>query len=428
MRGEGIPRSIAELTTQAKNYEFSKSVTFRTWVNVSKNVLREAEIHRMEGKYEEAYLLYMRFANLVIHDLPSHPHARYPGNEQSTRKLLREVENALTRMAEMRPIIEKNVEEYKKREEIALQRHVQNRQAQLRQAQKNQDVQLGSAHSSLSDRYMDPEELDFEFTDRLASIKKLRQNDTAQSSIEDHTTDHHIPGAWYSSKIPETSDLHSIGSSDGFSAIAPPVPPKSPGTVALPRSAGPEHRIRAQTEGGSPLRTVFVPDTLKDQFLKIAAPNTKRNLETCGILCGKLNRNAFFITHLVIPPQEATSDTCSTTDEELLFEYVESHELFILGWIHTHPSQSCFLSSIDLHTQNSYQIMLPEAVAIVCAPSTSPSWGVFRLTDPPGMDSIKNCPKSGFHPHTEEDLYKSAYPGHVSFKSQLSFHTKDLRE
>lgn len=380
----------------------------------------------MEGKYEEAYLLYMRFANLVINDLPSHPHARFPENEQSKRRLMRDVEDSLKKMAEMRPIIEKNVKEYKRHEEVILKRHLQNRQAQLRQAQKTQDVQFGSDHSSSSDRYMDPEELDAEFADNLASIRKLRQSD-AQLSVTDHSLDHHIPGAWYSSKLPTASELTSVGFSDDSSAIAPPVPPKSPGTVSLPRAAGPEHRIRTQTEGGSPLRTVFVPDTLKDKFLKIAAPNTKRNLETCGILCGKLNRNAFFITHLVIPPQEATSDTCSTTDEELLFEYVESHDLFILGWIHTHPSQSCFLSSIDLHTQNSYQIMLPEAVAIVCAPSTSPSWGVFRLTDPPGMDLVKKCSRSGFHPHEEENLYKSAYPGHVSFKSQLSFHTKDLR-
>jgi hypothetical protein len=27
------------------------------------------------------------------------------------------------------------------------------------------------------------------------------------------------------------------------------------------------------------------------------------------------------------------------------------HDLITLGWIHTHPSQKCFLSSIDLHTQ-----------------------------------------------------------------------------
>lgn len=34
----------------------------------------------------------------------------------------------------------------------------------------------------------------------------------------------------------------------------------------------------------------------------------------------------------------------------------------------THPSQTAFMSSVDLHTHCSYQIMMDEAVAIVCAP------------------------------------------------------------
>lgn len=46
------------------------------------------------------------------------------------------------------------------------------------------------------------------------------------------------------------------------------------------------------------------------------------------------NSNAFWITHLVIPKQEATSDTCSTTDEEGLFAFQDKHDLLTLGWIH----------------------------------------------------------------------------------------------
>ena len=37
-------------------------------------------------------------------------------------------------------------------------------------------------------------------------------------------------------------------------------------------------------------------------------------------------------------------------------------------WFQTHPTQTAFLSSVDLHTHCSYQLMLPEAIAIVCAP------------------------------------------------------------
>jgi STAM-binding protein len=51
-----------------------------------------------------------------------------------------------------------------------------------------------------------------------------------------------------------------------------------------------------------------------------------------------------------------------------------------LGWIHTHPTQTCFLSSIDLHTHFSYQVMLPEAIAIVMAPTSVPDSGIFSLS------------------------------------------------
>jgi hypothetical protein len=37
--------------------------------------------------------------------------------------------------------------------------------------------------------------------------------------------------------------------------------------------------------------------------------------------------------------------------------------------LQTHPRQQCFMSSIDLHTHCGFQSMLPEAVAIVLAPT-----------------------------------------------------------
>ncbi|KAL8708021.1 MAG: hypothetical protein Q9220_007017 [cf. Caloplaca sp. 1 TL-2023] len=125
----------------------------------------------------------------------------------------------------------------------------------------------------------------------------------------------------------------------------------------------------AHLENGTPLRTVFLPPDLRSRFLSIAQPNTKANLETCGILCGTLISNALFISKLVIPEQESTSDTCETINESDLFDYVDGEDLMVLGWIHTHPTQTCFMSSRDLHTHSGYQVMIPESIAIVCAPS-----------------------------------------------------------
>lgn len=185
----------------------------------------------------------------------------------------------------------------------------------------------------------------------------------------------------------------------------------------------------AYLENGTPLRTVFLPPDLRTHFLKVAAPNTRRNLETLGILCGTLISNAFFISKLLIPQQESTSDTCEAVNEAAIWEFCDSEDLMVLGWIHTHPTQTCFMSSRDLHTHYPYQKMLPESIAIVCAPSKQPDWGVFRLTDPPGLKTVASCTKTGlFHPHDEQNIYTDALrPGHVFEAKGLEFETVDLR-
>jgi STAM-binding protein len=219
-------------------------------------------------------------------------------------------------------------------------------------------------------------------------------------------------------------------------SAAPPVPRKD--NLTLTDSQPSQSDLNPSTftfkpsaylENGTPLRTVFLPPTLRHQFLALSNSNTKRNLETCGILCGTLISNALFISKLLIPEQESTSDTCETINETAIFEYCDAEDVMVLGWIHTHPSQTCFMSSRDLHTHCGYQAMLPESIAIVCAPSKEPSWGVFRLTDPPGLKSVLGCTQTGlFHPHAQSNLYTDALrPGHVFEAQGLEFDTVDLR-
>ncbi|XP_057474756.1 AMSH-like ubiquitin thioesterase 1 isoform X1 [Actinidia eriantha] len=149
----------------------------------------------------------------------------------------------------------------------------------------------------------------------------------------------------------------------------------------------------------SPLE-LHISTTLMDSFMKLAKTNTDKHLETCGVLAGLLKNRKFYVTALIIPKQESTSDSCQTTNEEEIFEVQDKQSLFPLGWIHTHPTQSCFMSSIDVHTHYSYQIMLPESIAIVMAPKdSSRKHGIFRLTTPGGMEIIRQCPQRGFHSH-----------------------------
>ncbi|CAM9366650.1 unnamed protein product [Discosporangium mesarthrocarpum] len=160
-------------------------------------------------------------------------------------------------------------------------------------------------------------------------------------------------------------------------------------------------------------RKVVLPSSVVMDFEEIARPNTllePDGIETCGILAGRADQDVLRMTTLIIPKQTGSSDQCSTTNEEEMFNYMLTNNLITLGWIHTHPKQDCFLSSVDLHTHCGYQLMLPEAVAIVYAPlDRDKTVGVFHLVDPEGLRLIQACNLKGFHVHPENvRIYEDA--------------------
>ncbi|XP_024023973.1 AMSH-like ubiquitin thioesterase 2 isoform X1 [Morus notabilis] len=178
------------------------------------------------------------------------------------------------------------------------------------------------------------------------------------------------------------------------------------------------------------LRDVHISGRLMEDFLELAKENTEKDLETCGVLGASFKKNIFYVTTLIIPKQESTSSSCQASNEEEVFTIQNEHSLFPVGWIHTHPTQSCFMSSVDLHTQFSYQVMVPEAFAIVMAPTdTSRSYGIFRLTDPGGMSVLRECQEEGFHPHKETENGSPLYEhcDNVYKNSNIRFEIFDLR-
>ncbi|CAI5448415.1 unnamed protein product [Caenorhabditis angaria] len=222
---------------------------------------------------------------------------------------------------------------------------------------------------------------------------------------------------------------------------SPPVVPGTSSTSAF-RSVKPDNfaqeypglddppEVCRSNKPGAPVtesfgKTMAVPSDLVDKFLAACENNTLRNVETCGILGGSLVRDRFVITHVVLPKQSGTSDGCSSEDDVGVATVLSSNNLLSLGWIHTHPSQTAFLSSVDLHTHHGYQQMMEESIAIVCAPSHN-SVGTFVLTSE-GMTSIGNCDQRGFHPHPEalDKLFTSA--SHVHYTPTVSAEIVDLR-
>ncbi|XP_057508635.1 AMSH-like ubiquitin thioesterase 2 isoform X5 [Actinidia eriantha] len=153
------------------------------------------------------------------------------------------------------------------------------------------------------------------------------------------------------------------------------------------------------------LKDIHISSQLMEDFLALAGDNTSKDLETCGVLGAFLEGGTFYVTTLIIPKQESSSNS-------------------------THPSQSCFMSSIDLHTQYSYQAMLPEAVAIVMAPTdTTRSYGIFRLSDPGGMNILKECRETGYHCHSEPSDGSPVYEhcSNIYVNPNLRLEIYDLR-
>ncbi|KAF8523690.1 Mov34-domain-containing protein [Hysterangium stoloniferum] len=177
------------------------------------------------------------------------------------------------------------------------------------------------------------------------------------------------------------------------------------------------------------LKIVMVPNDVTTRFLSVAAVNTARNKETCGLLLGKKEGPKFRVTTLLIPKQRCTEQSCTMEEEELITDFTQKRKLITLGWIHTHPTQTCFFTSSDLHTHANFQSMLPEFFGIVCAPKQIPPYGVFRLTDPLGLNQILRCTeKDTFHVHDENmSIYTDADKGHVSWISETLSEIVDLR-
>ncbi|TKA50042.1 hypothetical protein B0A53_06484 [Rhodotorula sp. CCFEE 5036] len=190
---------------------------------------------------------------------------------------------------------------------------------------------------------------------------------------------------------------HSYGNSDVSAPVLEAVPVAGGETGRAPLSGTGEPR-----RSGGQLRRVILPAKLISHFVDIIAEaNTARKIETCGLLLGKERDHELVISHLLIPQQSGTSETCSMQREEEVAAFQQKESLLTFGWIHTHPTQSIFLSSLDLHTHASYQRLLPEAIAVVCAPHEGPNaYGVFRMTDPPGLEIVLECQDEGaFHLH-----------------------------
>ncbi|XP_030758199.1 STAM-binding protein-like A [Sitophilus oryzae] len=355
-------------------------------------MVRMANVYYKEENFENAYCLYLKFMTLFLEKIRKHPDFNtVPANMRSAiQAKLREV---LPRAEKLK---EKLLEVYR------------------------QDYEKYCAHLL---KLQDDEN---ERRRRENLAKKDQQKSKKPAVLPSDFLTANIPGSIDSVNYPDPNVPTPKPS-------APELPPPYesdfcfPTTPAFDRSKKPsDHIIASDKYDSGALKTVVVPGRVMSSFENMAQSNTNKNIETCGILAGKLEKNQLIITHMIIPKQTGTSDSCTTKNEEELFDYQDQHNLITIGWIHTHPTQTAFLSSVDLHTHCPYQLLMPEAIAIVCSPKYKET-GFFILTPNYGLQYIANCRNAGFHPHpSDPPLFKKA--DHVRIDNGAHLEVLDLRK
>ena len=370
-------------------------------------MIRMADTYYEEDNIEKAYILYFKYVTLFVEKIPKHPEYKAAETAKEKVRVMKTLKTVMPKCEEIKKLIRK---QYSDEYQIYLA-HVEEEKRIEADKKVQEDIvrkQLeGAKLREEVARYHDQKERHLaEARDRELALWRQYQQNREQGP---HTTyDQNQPPHYVSKGETSLEDIQvsltqqvvpSRLNTNGSNAIptynrsSKPVPTNyAESTPLIPdRSTKPNSILSVSNKFlMSGLRRLVVPSILMPTFLSVAQHNTTLNIETCGILAGKMSRDMFTISHLIIPKQTGTADSCTTQGEEELFEIQDKENLITLGWIHTHPSQTAFLSSVDLHTQLSYQLMLPEAVAIVCSPRYNET-GYFVLTPDYGLDFIGNC-------------------------------------
>uniref|UniRef100_A0A8C1U8S5 STAM binding protein b n=1 Tax=Cyprinus carpio TaxID=7962 RepID=A0A8C1U8S5_CYPCA len=386
---------VRALTKKGSAVDMNEAVPLRRYFRSGMEVIRMAHVYAEEGSTEHAFVLYNKYITLFIEKLPKHPEYKLcniPEKKETLRKLK---EIAFPQAEQLKKhLLRRYEKEYA--EFISKKRA----EAQALEQELSRQRELEAERQRVAD--MQRRQLEQEQFSRFEEM--IRQKDHQREHGFNTPAPHQddallIPGIqgpplpYLESPTPPQSPQYPSANHSAPSAPSPAAPP------TVDRSLKPGH-LSNNTTLVDGLRQITVPAELCSKFLRLANNNTIRAVETCGILCGRLNSNAFTVTHVIVPKQCGGPDYCDTENEEELFLVQDQYDLITLGWIHTHPTQTAFLSSVDLHTHCSYQMMLPESIAIVCSPKFNET-GYFRLTDY-GMEEISTCSQKGFHPHPKE--------------------------
>ena len=364
-------------------------------------MIRMADTYYEEENFEKAYILYFKYVTLFVEKLPRHPEYKLAEIAKEKNRVMKTLKIVMSKCEELKKLIrikyseeyevylanveeERKIEEEKRAQEDIIKKQLEG--AKLREEVARYHDEKERHLAAARDRELALWQQYQQIRERGQTIPTSQTKQPAASKTNEVSLNDIKISLNQDVSPSDVEAYRNLNTPTCNRALKPHQTPSVPDRNMKPNSilSTPNKML------ASGLRRVVVPSILMPTFLSVAQTNTTVNVETCGILAGKMSQDMFTISHLIIPKQTGTSDSCTTQGEEELFEIQDKENLITLGWIHTHPSQTAFLSSVDLHTQLSYQLMLPEAIAIVCSPRYNET-GFFVLTPDYGLDYIGNC-------------------------------------
>ncbi|NXC15976.1 STALP protease, partial [Corythaeola cristata] len=355
---------VRALSKLGSNITINEDITPRRYFRSGVEMERMASVYMEEGNLENAFVFYNKFITLFVEKLPSHRdyHQCAIPEKQDIIKCSENV--TIFHMFQNKC----KTELLKKLEHQKLIEAEKKRIAHMRQQQ------------------LESEQFQF-FEDQLKKQELARDQKIKESVVMSEQID----GSMLSCiSVPENSSLSTAllekkerSGTSGCTGHSPPV-----NQVLKPAAT-----LSAVQSKCRNFFSFFY-------FICLFAAYSSPHIAYAYTMFVLQTHNEFTITHVIVPKQSAGPDYCDMENVEELFGIQDQYDLLTLGWIHTHPTQTAFLSSVDLHTHCSYQLMLPEAIAIVCSPKHNDT-GIFRLTNA-GMLEVSSCKKKGFHPHTKD--------------------------
>ncbi|KAK3912720.1 STAM-binding protein-like A [Frankliniella fusca] len=377
-------------------------------------MVRMADMYLKQGNLKEAYILYLRFITLFLEKIRKHPGWALLPN-QNKKEASEKLKEAIPKAEKLKQLLLQQYEQ-----------DYQQKVSRLLEIERQRKIAAEQDARKLELEKQKQQQLLKQKQETVIPINRMTSDVVTGPIVPLDSITYPDSDSTYSNNQISQPSAPTIDQSENLAGLT--LRDQKSESSRLPtfdRSTKPASLLNLSVQSHRGLRIVAVPSRLVERFLILAHASTLQNIETCGILAGHMDQNQLVISHLIIPHQIGTPDSCTTQNEEEVFIYQDEHNLITLGWIHTHPSQTAFLSSVDLHTHCAYQMMMPEAIAIVCAPRYKDN-SIFCLTHNYGLDFIAKCKKDGFHPHpSEPPLFMVAE--HARLESDLPVEVIDLR-